>query len=289
MPVCRPHLASRPAAAPPQDAEERQSEALEIALLNRSHKHRSGEDPETGAPRGCGLGRPAACAAWLFALPVWLPGLPLARPDHTALPAPAPNVLLAHVSSCSCPVLPPPACPAAAVPAGRSLDAAEHLLVKCRPLEPQWGTERFGLADPSVLQAIEVWAHVAARRVCRGVLRAGRAAALPCCAALTWLHRRCAPCPPLQGLPGAESVAHYRFVDERVGGWVAVARQLNQQLAAHGKKQVGVWAREVGFQRSGLGWGWRLGLGSRRPCQRMVSRCTTVPPTPPRCRWTCGG
>lgn len=42
------------------------------------------------------------------------------------------------------------------MPAGRALDAAEHLLVKCRPLAAQWGTERFGLADPSVLQAIEV-------------------------------------------------------------------------------------------------------------------------------------
>ncbi len=43
-----------------------------------------------------------------------------------------------------------------AVPAGRALDAAEHLLVKCRPLKSQWGTERFGLADTVVLQAIEV-------------------------------------------------------------------------------------------------------------------------------------
>lgn len=41
-------------------------------------------------------------------------------------------------------------------PAGRALDAAEHLLVKCRPLALQWGTERFGLADPVVLQAVEV-------------------------------------------------------------------------------------------------------------------------------------
>lgn len=40
-------------------------------------------------------------------------------------------------------------------PAGRALDAAEHLLVKCRPLHMQWGLERFGLADAAVLQAIE--------------------------------------------------------------------------------------------------------------------------------------
>ena len=54
--------------------------------------------------------------------------------------------------SCICPAPPCPAVP----PAGRALDAAEHLLVKCRPLSHQWGCERFGLADPSVLQAIEV-------------------------------------------------------------------------------------------------------------------------------------
>ena len=29
-------------------------------------------------------------------------------------------------------------------------------MVKCRPLAHQWGCERFGLADPIVLQAIEV-------------------------------------------------------------------------------------------------------------------------------------
>lgn len=49
------------------------------------------------------------------------------------------------------------------------------------------------------------------------------------------------PLPPpavLQGLPGSDAVAHYRFVDERPGGWVAAARALNQQLAQHGKKQV---------------------------------------------------
>lgn len=56
---------------------------------------------------------------------------------------------------CGNPAAPPSLC-AAPVPAGRALDAAEHLLVKCRPLAAQWGTERFGLADPSVLQAIEV-------------------------------------------------------------------------------------------------------------------------------------
>lgn len=47
-------------------------------------------------------------------------------------------------------------CPAAAPAGGRCLDATEHLLVKCRPLSQQWGPERFGLADPSVLHAIEV-------------------------------------------------------------------------------------------------------------------------------------
>jgi hypothetical protein len=52
-------------------------------------------------------------------------------------------------------ICPAPPCPAVP-PAGRALDAAEHLLVKCRPLSHQWGCERFGLADPSVLQAIEV-------------------------------------------------------------------------------------------------------------------------------------
>lgn len=49
-----------------------------------------------------------------------------------------------------------PARAAAVAPAGRALDGAEHLLVKCRPLSAQWGLERFGLADPTVLQAIEV-------------------------------------------------------------------------------------------------------------------------------------
>ncbi|KAL4450242.1 hypothetical protein ABPG77_010911 [Micractinium sp. CCAP 211/92] len=81
-----------------QDAEERQSEALEIALLNRSMKHRS-MPPGQHYPYG-------------------------AQEDSP-------------------------------VPAGRALDAAEHLLVKCRPLKSQWGTERFGLADTAVLQAIE--------------------------------------------------------------------------------------------------------------------------------------
>ena len=41
-------------------------------------------------------------------------------------------------------------------PAGRTLDAAESLLVKCRPLSTQWGRERFGLVNTSVLQALEV-------------------------------------------------------------------------------------------------------------------------------------
>ncbi|PRW20556.1 methyl- -binding domain-containing 9 [Chlorella sorokiniana] len=126
-----------------RDAEERQSEALEIALLNRSIKQRGG-------------------------------GGMAYDPDD----------------------------PDAPVPAGRALDAAEHLLVKCRPLAAQWGTERFGLADPSVLQAIE-------------------------------------------GLPGSDQVHHYRFVDERPGGWVAAARALNQALAAHGKKQLPVDAKKL--------------------------------------------
>ncbi|KAL4421600.1 hypothetical protein ABPG75_010891 [Micractinium tetrahymenae] len=81
-----------------QDAEERQSEALEIALLNRSMKHRSMQ-----------------------------PGQQYPYRDQEESP----------------------------VPAGRALDAAEHLLVKCRPLKSQWGLERFGLADTGVLQAIE--------------------------------------------------------------------------------------------------------------------------------------
>ncbi|KAL4854865.1 Methyl-CpG-binding domain protein 2 [Chlorella vulgaris] len=75
-----------------KDAEERQSEALEIALLNRRIKHRGG-----GQPQG---------------------------DDGDGSP-------------------------------GRALDSAERLLVKCRPLNHQWGLERFGLADPLVLQAIE--------------------------------------------------------------------------------------------------------------------------------------
>ncbi|EFN52450.1 hypothetical protein CHLNCDRAFT_54503 [Chlorella variabilis] len=79
------------------DAEERQQEALEIALLNRSIKNR-------GAPSHAHYDDPE--------------GSPVA-------------------------------------PAGRALDGAEHLLVKCRPLSAQWGLERFGLADPTVLQAIE--------------------------------------------------------------------------------------------------------------------------------------
>lgn len=66
-------------------------------------------------------------------------------------------------------------------------------------------------------------------------------------AACLALHAPClpnlqsSPLPPpavLQGLPGSDAVAHYRFVDERPGGWVAAARALNQQLAQHGKKQV---------------------------------------------------
>lgn len=63
------------------------------------------------------------------------------------------QLLLLLPDSCPSARSPPPAAP---VPAGRALDAAEHLLVKCRPLAQQWGTERFGLADPAVLQAIEV-------------------------------------------------------------------------------------------------------------------------------------
>ena len=38
----------------------------------------------------------------------------------------------------------------------RELDPAEKLMVKCRPLSEQWGTERFGFADVVVLKAIEV-------------------------------------------------------------------------------------------------------------------------------------
>lgn len=161
----------------PQDAEERQSEALEIALLNRSIKQRGGggmaydpDDPEGG----WGGLRPAAqmvscevSIGWVgwwskgggcFG---WTPGLQacdwiascvgwagMLRSKHRV-----PSELL-----CGNPAAPPALLCAAPVPAGRALDAAEHLLVKCRPLAAQWGTERFGLADPSVLQAIEVCA-----------------------------------------------------------------------------------------------------------------------------------
>jgi hypothetical protein len=55
--------------------------------------------------------------------------------------------------ACYSPLLARSPCPGSAV---RPLDAAEHLLVRCRPLGQQWGLERFGLADPLVLQAIEV-------------------------------------------------------------------------------------------------------------------------------------
>ena len=132
---------------PPQDAEERQSEALEIALLNRSHRHRGHDADDSGAsPRelackgadcmhgSCTQGRCAAGSCWCC-------------PAH----APWPRFRFSPSR--------------AAPPAGRALDAAEHLLVKCRPLGSQWGTERFGLADPEVLQAIEV----------RGVGRRSRA------------------------------------------------------------------------------------------------------------------
>lgn len=125
---CRPAAAPPPTPCPPlQDAEERQSEALEIALLNRSVKHRGGAPPEdpTGSPGGRGAGRQCAGLAALLR----------SQRSHHAAALP----------------LPP-----AVAPAGRALDAAEHLLVKCRPLAMQWGTERFGLADPLVLQAIEV-------------------------------------------------------------------------------------------------------------------------------------
>ena len=57
-----------------------------------------------------------------------------------------------HLPACCC-TLP---IASAVPPAGRTLDAAESLLVKCRPLSTQWGRERFGLVDTSVLQALEV-------------------------------------------------------------------------------------------------------------------------------------
>jgi hypothetical protein len=50
-----------------------------------------------------------------------------------------------------------------------------------------------------------------------------------------------APIPPTsQGLPGADQVPGYMFVDERPGGWVSEARRLNTELAARGKTQVRV-------------------------------------------------
>lgn len=55
--------------------------------------------------------------------------------------------------------------------------------MKCRPLKSQWGTERFGLADTVVLQAIEVragggggwgWAGPVSRVAGQGTSRRAR-------------------------------------------------------------------------------------------------------------------
>ena len=148
----------------------------------------------------------------------------------------------------------PAPAPAAVAPAGRALDAAEHLLVKCRPLESHWGLERFGLADASVLQALEVGGGIRGQsRVPRG--RTGRqgspaaSSCVPPCAVpprSPWPHPAaslhvCLQLRPAcsQGLPGLELCPAYRLVDERLGGgWVAETRRLNAELAARGKQEV---------------------------------------------------
>lgn len=88
----------------------------------------------------------------------------------------------------------------------------------------------------------------------------------------------CCPRHSPQGLPGAESCNQYTFVDERPGGWVAVARALNQQLAARGKKQVGRGVLLLVGVLQGT-------LASKRLA--YMSHC--LPSGSLRsCRWTCG-
>ena len=237
-----------------QDAEERQSEALEIALLNRSIKNRgapAAEDPNS-SPGG-----------WVHAWPACQLALQMlcgncghrAQPIAARVESPrcwqAQSLGGACTSPHTCPALPYPAWPFPAVPpAGRALDAAEHLLVKCRPLSQQWGCERFGLADPAVLQAIEVGVPTARRG---GVWWGGGMSWVPAGCRQVWT------CPPLpvpphlQGLPGAEACSSYTFVDARPGGWVAEARRLNAELAAHGKKQLPIDPRRLSADGGGGG------------------------------------
>ena len=69
------------------------------------------------------------------------------------------------------------------------------------------------------------------------------------------------PCSHLQGLPGAEACSSYNFVDARQGGWVAEARRLNAELAAHGKKQLPIDPRRLSVE----GGGGASGGARKRP------------------------